>query len=71
MCEINILDSAIEELSKLDKTIARRIVKRINWLAENFDNIQVEILTSNLAGFYKLRIGDYRLIYEVFREIYR
>jgi mRNA interferase RelE/StbE len=41
-----------------------RIIKKIDWLAENFDAIDPLGLTGNLAGFYKLRVGDYRLIYE-------
>ncbi|WP_407079344.1 type II toxin-antitoxin system RelE family toxin [Candidatus Venteria ishoeyi] len=35
-------------------------------MAENFDNIRPEPLSANLAGFYKLRVGDYRVVYEVF-----
>lgn len=82
---MRILENAITELSELDKASAKRIVKRINWLSENFENIRPEPLTANLTGFYKLRVGDYRVIYEIFtneqclvihkighrREIYR
>jgi mRNA interferase RelE/StbE len=34
-------------------------------MAENFDGIAPLGLTGNLAGFYKLRVGDYRSIYEL------
>lgn len=68
MYQVRILDAAIVELSKLDKTIAKRIVKRINWLAENFDSIRSEPLTANMVGFCKLRVGDYRVIYEIFAD---
>ncbi len=68
MYEIRILDDASAELSRLDKTVAGRIAKRVIWLAQNFDNIRPEPLSTNLAGFYKLRIGDYRVVYEVFSE---
>jgi len=62
---IRILEAAIQDLARLDKSIGRRVVRRINWLAANLDTIRLEALTGDLAGFYKLRIGDYRVIYEV------
>ncbi|MGQ9549754.1 MAG: type II toxin-antitoxin system RelE family toxin [Roseiflexus sp.] len=65
---MRILDAATHELSRLDKTMSRRIVERINWLAGNLDAMRPEALTGDLAGFYKLRMGDYRVIYEVFQE---
>ena len=34
----------------------------------NFDQIYPLPLTGNLSGFYKLRIGDYRVIYEFDKE---
>lgn len=66
MYPVRILENAITELSELDQAIAKRIAKRINWLSENFENIRPEPLTANLTGFYKLRVGDYRVIYEIF-----
>jgi mRNA interferase RelE/StbE len=54
-------------LKQLDKTIARRIIDKINWLANNFDAIRPKQLTGDLRGLYKFREGDYRIIYEVLR----
>ena len=62
---VRILKAASQELERLDKPIGRRIVQRINWLAANLDAIRLEALTGDLAGLYKLRVGDYRIIYEV------
>ncbi len=56
---------ASQDLARLDKPIGRRIVQRINWLAANLDAIRLEALTGDLAGLYKLRVGHYRVIYEV------
>ena len=64
MYEIRILGEAIRDLKRLDKSTGRRIVKRINWLAENFDAIQRERLTGNLSDLYKLRVGAYRVLYQ-------
>ncbi len=65
---IRILDTATRELAKLDKPSGHRIVKRIHWLAVNLDNIKPEALTGDLAGLYKLRAGDYRIVYEILHD---
>jgi mRNA interferase RelE/StbE len=65
---IRILDTATRELARLDKPTGRRIVERINWLAANLDKIRPEALTADLAGLYRLRIGDYRVIYEIVHD---
>jgi mRNA interferase RelE/StbE len=59
---------AIDDLEKLTQTVRERVVKKINWLAENFDQINPQSLTADLAGLFKLRVGDYRVIYEFNRE---
>jgi mRNA interferase RelE/StbE len=68
MYQINLLENATTDLAQLDKQIARRIVKRLNWLADNLDNIKIETLTGNLASFCKFRVGSYRVLYEIFEE---
>jgi len=65
MFNVQLLDEAIDELGQLDKPIAKRITKKIKWLAENIESIQPEGLSGELAGFYKLRVGGYRVIYEI------
>ncbi len=62
---VRILEAASQDLARLDKPVGRRIVQRINWLAANLEAIRLEALTGDLTGFYKLRVGDYRVIYEV------
>ena len=62
---VRILKVASQDLARLDKPTGRRIVQRINWLSANLDAIRLEALTGDLAGLYKLRVGDYRVIYEV------
>jgi mRNA interferase RelE/StbE len=63
-----ILSAASRELERLDKSTARRIADRIIWLAENFEDIKPEPLKGDLAGFCKLRVGDYRVVYEIIRD---
>ncbi len=68
MYSVRILKPAAHELGRLDRSIGRRVVERIRWLAENLDSIKPEALTGSLSGFYKLRVGDYRVIYEIIHE---
>ena len=59
---------SLDDLEQLDSQIQSRIIKKIIWLSENFENIMPLALSANLAGSYKLRVGDYRIIYE-FSEV--
>ena len=68
MYHIHILDAATRELARLDKPVGRRVVERIRWLAANLDDLNPETLTGDLAGFYKLRVGDYRVLYEILHD---
>ena len=65
MYRLRILQTATRELERLDKPVARRIAERINWLAANLDDIRPEPYTGDLAGLYKFRVGDYRVVYEI------
>ncbi|CAN5295709.1 hypothetical protein BH20ACI1_BH20ACI1_05050 [soil metagenome] len=65
MYEIRLYEEAGRNLGRLDKTIARRILRKLNWLAENAETIEPKGLRENLSGFAKLREGDYRIIYQV------
>ena len=55
-------------LATLDKKIAQRVLDKLRWLLKNIDNIYLLRLKENLSGLYKLRVGDWRVIYEVKRE---
>ena len=61
MYHVRILEAAAHELARLDRQMSRRIAHRIRWLAANLEDIQLEALGGGLAGFYKLRIGDYAI----------
>ena len=67
MYQLRILDAATRELSALDRQVASRVAKRVRWLAENLDSIKPQPLSGELSELYKLRVGDYRVIYEILR----
>jgi mRNA interferase RelE/StbE len=60
---IEFADKAVEGLESLTATVRERVFKKIRWLGENFDDIRHQGLSVNLSGLFKLRIGDYRVIY--------
>ena len=63
MYEVEFTERAREGLARLDRQTAQRILNKIRWLAENFDAITPEQLTGQWQGMYKLRVGDYRVVY--------
>jgi len=68
MYSVCILDAAARDLEAVDRAVARRIVLRIQWLAEHVGDLRPEPLTGGLAGLFKLRVGDYRVIYELLQD---
>ncbi len=55
-------DRAANSLKRLDRTVARRIVQKLEWLADNAAVIAHTPLTGDWQGYYRLRVGDYRAI---------
>jgi mRNA interferase RelE/StbE len=43
-------------------------LKKLRWLAENFEVISPEALTGQWQSVFKLRVGDYRVLYTSDRE---
>ena len=60
---IEFTDKAFEGLESLKAVVRERVFKKVRWMNENFDDIKHQGLSSNLSGLFKLRIGDYRVIY--------
>ena len=55
--------NAEADLGRLGTKDAERVLKKLRWLAENFDAISPEALTGRWQGVFKLRVGDYRVLY--------
>lgn len=60
-----ILPKATNGLSRIDKHIAKRITDKLTWLSENVEIINTLPLAGELSGLFKLKVGDYRAIYEL------
>ncbi len=62
------LKSAQKHIGRLDRSVAQRIKRKLDWLLVNVENIDPEWLHYDLAGLAKLREGDFRIIYEIRRD---
>ncbi|MBI4094621.1 MAG: type II toxin-antitoxin system RelE/ParE family toxin [Candidatus Liptonbacteria bacterium] len=56
---------AEEDLARLDRPVRRRIIDKLDWLTEHFDTVVPVVLSYEFKNFYKLRVGDWRIIYAV------
>ena len=63
MYKVRFTSTALEQLEKLDKPVPQQVLKKLQWLAEHFDESVPIPLTGNLKDIYKLRVGDYRALY--------
>ena len=63
MLKVEWTDKAVRDLEKLDKPVAARIIKKITWFISNSDKVTPEHLSGDFKGMFKLRIGDWRVIY--------
>ena len=52
---------ALKELDKLEPSISRRIIKKIDEMSENPASCDIKKLKA--SEDYRLRVGDYRIIF--------
>lgn len=62
---LSFTNQAESDFDRLEKKLSKRVVNKLNWLRNNFDKITPLSLGGNWKGYYKLRIGDWRIIYRV------
>jgi len=55
---VELMPQAFKSLEALDKITAQRVVKKLRWLADNFDDLPPEPLVHDLKGLFKLRVWD-------------
>lgn len=53
------------DLDRLDYQVRNRLVEKLKWFQENFDQVTPFPLGEPWKGFFKFRVGDWRTIYEV------
>ena len=60
-----ITSEAEADLNALDTQVRKRITEKLKWFRDNFDSVTPFPLGEPWKGFFKFRIGDRRVIYEV------
>ena len=65
--KINIRKSAIKDLKQISKKEKERIYKKIMEL-KNFPNVKNVKRLSNFEPSFRMRVGDYRILFEVLND---
>lgn len=58
-------ERARRDLAKLDQSIRRRVLDKLNWYEEHGDEMYSVPLHAEWSSFSKLRVGDWRIAYTV------
>ena len=69
MVSVRLSADALRDLEKIDHTVAKRIIEKIMWLEKSFADTMPERLHREFKGSYKLRIGDYRVVYSFHQDV--
>ncbi len=57
-----------KDLRRLDRGIRQRILDKIQWLLKHVEEMRHKPLTAQWEGMYRLRVGDYRVVYGIDRK---
>ena len=62
-------EQALDDLEKIDSPIVKRILHKISWFSKYFGAVTPEALCADMAGLFKLKVGDWRVIYEIGKDV--
>lgn len=60
---VELRPEALEDLKFIDSVVVDRVLKKLDWLKENFEILTPKSLKGDYKGLFKLRVGDYRVLY--------
>ena len=63
--EVEWATSALRELRKLDKQVARRVITAATRLGTDPRPVGARALAGQPPGVMRLRVGDYRVVYQI------
>jgi len=65
MYQIKTTPTFDKNIKKLDRQVAKRIIRKIEWLASRSEmpNLSVKYLPKDLEGLQKYRVGDWRVLF--------
>lgn len=67
--QFNITEEGKADLGRLDNTTQRKVLEKLKWFTENFEDVTPLPLHGKWRGFFKLRVGDWRIVYEVGKDV--
>lgn len=66
--EVYFTPQAKRDLKKIEKADAKKITDKLDDLVDGKDNLDITPLEAAVKPIYRLRVGDYRVIYEVWKH---
>lgn len=60
--------AVLDDLAKIEKEMAQRLLEKTKWLASNVENLRHELISPDLPGLSKYAVGEWRIFYSVDRE---
>ena len=60
--------AAERDFTRLNKVIQLRVLHKVEWLQDNFESTFPTQLHGEFKGLYRLRIGEWRVVYSVERD---
>jgi len=67
--DYELVPEALQQFGNLPKPEKARVLKKIEWMVDNWPQSRGDALERNLKGLEKLRAGNYRIIYRVSGEM--
>jgi mRNA interferase RelE/StbE len=68
MFKVEYTKESVRQLKKFPPNTQKKIVKKIEFLSQSeniHENTNVRRLTGDLKEFYRLRVGDFRIIFKI------
>lgn len=66
--QINLTEEALKQLSKMPRNIRNSVLKAIETRLST-DPQRFKPLVCNWKGYFRMRIGDYRVIYKIEEDV--
>ncbi len=57
MYQIRFTQKGLEQMGQLNKPVAQQVLKKLRWMAENFEQSTHIPLVGNLKGVFKFKSG--------------
>jgi mRNA interferase RelE/StbE len=60
--------AVLDDLAKIEKAMAQRLLEKTKWLGSNVENLRHEPISPDLPGLSKYAVGEWRIFYSIDRE---